>query len=190
MNMQTLNVWAILVAALSAFLLGGLWYSPALFHNAWKRANGFGKDEPPPDSPAKVFGISFIFSLIMSFNLAMFLNAPKTDMAWGATAAAAVLLGVAFDPNFANNSFVYAYYTVPGASAHNRISRFTANGDVMLAASEHPAFSEGRRTVLSGLRILAVSAMNFTPQKTMMSLSVVAALRLSSKESPTKSGMV
>jgi glucose/arabinose dehydrogenase len=48
------------------------------------------------------------------------------------------LLGVTFDPNFANNSFVYAYYTVPGASAHNRISRFTANGDVMLAASELP----------------------------------------------------
>jgi len=46
------------------------------------------------------------------------------------------LLGLAFDPNFANNNFVYAYYTVPGASAHNRISRFTANGDVAAPGSE------------------------------------------------------
>ena len=86
MNMQTLNVWAILTAAVSAFVLGGLWYSPLLFLNAWKRANGFAKDQPPPASPAKTFGISFVFSLIMSFNLAMFLNEPKTDLAWGATA--------------------------------------------------------------------------------------------------------
>jgi glucose/arabinose dehydrogenase len=40
------------------------------------------------------------------------------------------LLGVAFDPNFATNQFVYVYYTVPGSPAHNRVSRFTANGDV------------------------------------------------------------
>jgi glucose/arabinose dehydrogenase len=46
------------------------------------------------------------------------------------------LLGVAFDPNFASNSFVYVYYTVPGSSAHNRVSRFTANGDVAATNSE------------------------------------------------------
>jgi glucose/arabinose dehydrogenase len=46
------------------------------------------------------------------------------------------LLGVAFDPNFASNNFVYVYYTVPGSPAHNRVSRFTANGDVALAGSE------------------------------------------------------
>jgi glucose/arabinose dehydrogenase len=46
------------------------------------------------------------------------------------------LLGVAFDPNFASNHFVYLYYTVPTAPIHNRISRFTANGDVVMAGSE------------------------------------------------------
>jgi glucose/arabinose dehydrogenase len=48
------------------------------------------------------------------------------------------LLGVAFDPNFATNSFLYVYYTVPGSPPHNRVSRFTASGDVALAASELP----------------------------------------------------
>jgi glucose/arabinose dehydrogenase len=46
------------------------------------------------------------------------------------------LLGIAFDPNFASNNFVYVYYTVPGTTAHNRVSRFTANGDVAAANSE------------------------------------------------------
>ncbi len=46
------------------------------------------------------------------------------------------LLGVAFDPDFTANHFVYIYYTVPSSPRHNRVSRFTANGDVALAGSE------------------------------------------------------
>lgn len=46
------------------------------------------------------------------------------------------LLGIAFDPAFANNHFVYVYYTATTPAVHNRISRFTANGDVALAGSE------------------------------------------------------
>ena len=46
------------------------------------------------------------------------------------------LLGVAFDPNFATNQFVYVYYTVSSTPRHNRVSRFTANGDVAVAGSE------------------------------------------------------
>jgi glucose/arabinose dehydrogenase len=46
------------------------------------------------------------------------------------------LLGIAFDPNFATNQFVYLYYTTSTAPIHNRISRFTANGDVAVPDSE------------------------------------------------------
>jgi glucose/arabinose dehydrogenase len=46
------------------------------------------------------------------------------------------LLGIAFDPDFAANQFVYLYYTVSAAPVHNRISRFTANGDVAVSGSE------------------------------------------------------
>jgi len=46
------------------------------------------------------------------------------------------LLGVAFHPDFANNGWVYVYYTTTSGSTHNRISRFTANGNIALAGSE------------------------------------------------------
>jgi glucose/arabinose dehydrogenase len=46
------------------------------------------------------------------------------------------LLGVAFDPDFVNNRFVYLFYTATTPTIHNRISRFTANGDVAAAGSE------------------------------------------------------
>src|SRR5437762_10248518 len=45
-------------------------------------------------------------------------------------------LGVAFDPHFTLNHYIYLYYTVPGTPAHNRVIRFTANGDVVLAGSK------------------------------------------------------
>ncbi len=49
------------------------------------------------------------------------------------------LLGVAFDPNYATNRFVYVYYTATTPTIHNRVSRFTAdaaNQDVAVAGSE------------------------------------------------------
>jgi glucose/arabinose dehydrogenase len=46
------------------------------------------------------------------------------------------LLGVALDPAFETNSFVYVYYTATTPTIHNRVSRFTAAGDVAVPGSE------------------------------------------------------
>ena len=39
-------------------------------------------------------------------------------------------------PTSPTNQYVYVYYTVPRRPAHNRLSRFTANGDVAVPGSE------------------------------------------------------
>ena len=48
------------------------------------------------------------------------------------------LLGVAFDPDFdtATEKYVYIYYTATTPAVHNRVSRFTANGNVAVPGSE------------------------------------------------------
>jgi glucose/arabinose dehydrogenase len=46
------------------------------------------------------------------------------------------LLGVTLDPDFSENQYVYVYYTVPGSPAHNRVSRFTGNGNQAVPGSE------------------------------------------------------
>jgi glucose/arabinose dehydrogenase len=46
------------------------------------------------------------------------------------------LLGVTFDPKFSQNRYVYVFYTATSPTVHNRVSRFTANGDVAVAGSE------------------------------------------------------
>lgn len=46
------------------------------------------------------------------------------------------LLGIAVDPNFASNNFIYVFYTAQTPAVHSRVSRFTANGDVAVVGSE------------------------------------------------------
>lgn len=101
-----MNIWAILLAAVSSFMLGGLWYSPALFGKAWNTENG---DVPQTGHPAKVFGVSFAFSLLAAFVFAYWLGpAPALDVALKAGAMAGVgLVATSFGINyqFAQRSF-------------------------------------------------------------------------------------
>ncbi len=86
MDMHQLHWPAILAATVSSFIIGGLWYSPLLFGRVWMRANGFTEQDVAKGNQAKIFGVAFLFTLIMAINLAMFLADAKTTAAWGATA--------------------------------------------------------------------------------------------------------
>jgi hypothetical protein len=86
MNMSAVNWLAVLVAGISAFILGGLWYSPPLFGKAWMKENSFTDEIVQKGNKGKIFGWSIILALIMAANLAMFLADPKTTLAWGTTA--------------------------------------------------------------------------------------------------------
>jgi len=93
MDFSKINYLAVVAAALSTFLLGGLWYSPMLFGKAWMRANNFTDADLQTFSKARMFGWSFVFSLVMALNLAMFLGGPDTNLSWGMTAGALTGLG-------------------------------------------------------------------------------------------------
>jgi len=45
------------------------------------------------------------------------------------------LLGVTLHPSFSTNGWIYVYHTALTPNIHNRVTRFTANGDVRLAGS-------------------------------------------------------
>ena len=70
-----INHFAVIAAALATFLIGGLWYSPLLFHRAWKDVNGLTDEQLRRGGMGKIFGLSFLFSWIMAYNLARSLRA-------------------------------------------------------------------------------------------------------------------
>jgi len=61
------------------------------------------------------------------------------------------LLGVAVDPSFATNHFVYIYYTSPTPSAHNRVSRPIGNTSRLLSPMSRRATEEPAAADRSGL---------------------------------------
>ena len=92
MQTEQINWLAVIVAAVSMFLVGGLWYSPLLFGKIWQRANGFTDEQVSGFNKGRAFGGSFILALIMAANLAMFLADPGTTLSWGIMAG--LLAGV------------------------------------------------------------------------------------------------
>jgi glucose/arabinose dehydrogenase len=70
------------------------------------------------------------------------------------------LIGIALDPAFATNGHVYVHYTTADGGVHNRVSRFTANGDVAASGSELvlldlPSLSAAQRHNGGGLQFSA-----------------------------------
>ena len=111
--MSHVNWLAVLVAGISAFVLGGVWYSRALFGTAWMKENRITTEDVRKGNRAKIFGWSFILALIMSVNLAMFLNDPKTNFTWGMTAGFLagiwVFCGIAITSLFEQRSARYIF---------------------------------------------------------------------------------
>jgi uncharacterized protein DUF1761 len=99
--MSNVNLLAVIVAALSSFLVGGLWYSPVLFGPTWQRAAGDVR-KPGDAHPAKVFGLSFLFALVAAFAYALVMPAP-------ADATSAVLQGLAVGAGVVAASFGINY---------------------------------------------------------------------------------
>jgi Protein of unknown function (DUF1761) len=99
MNMQnafhSLNWLAIIVAAVSAFVLGGLWYSPLMFVKRWMKETGITEESTKNNNMFKIFGLAFILSLIAAFFLAMFIGV-RAGAAFGAMAGFIAGLGWVF----------------------------------------------------------------------------------------------
>ena len=112
MNMQEINMLAVVAAAMSAFVVGGLWYSPLLFGHAWMRANNFTEAQVNAFPKGRMFGCAIPLCLIMAMNLAIFLAEATTDWVWGMTAGALagagwVATGIAVVALFENKSWAY-----------------------------------------------------------------------------------
>jgi hypothetical protein len=92
MGEMHLNPLAIAAAAALSFLIGGVWYSPLLFARRWQQAAGLSDEQLKSGGMGRIFGLSFVCSLVMAANLAAFLGA-KATVGFGLAAGAATGIG-------------------------------------------------------------------------------------------------
>jgi len=122
MDLHSINWLAVLVAGISAFILGGIWYSPALFGKAWMKENNMTIETVQQGNKGKIFGWSFILSLVMAANLGMFLADPKINLAMGMMYG--LLTGV----------WIFCGIAIVGLFEHRSARYIFINGGYMLFA--------------------------------------------------------
>ncbi|MGE5626015.1 MAG: DUF1761 domain-containing protein [Bacillota bacterium] len=71
-----INYLAALVAAVAAFVLGWLWYSPMLLGKAWVAANGYTPEKiaAMQKGAVRAYGVSFACFVVMAVVLAVLLR--------------------------------------------------------------------------------------------------------------------
>ncbi len=123
-----INHLAVFVCAILNLALGALWYSPLLFYKGWLSETKLSEEQLATSNPAKIYGLTFLFALAISYNLAFFLGDSQTRLLWGATAG--FLAGFGFSTLvfaiialferrswkyiFINGGFITVYFTLIG----------------------------------------------------------------------------
>jgi len=72
MEEVSVNWLAILVAAISSYVVGALWYAPFLAGKAWMKENKFTMADMKGGNPFLMYGLTFVLSFIIATNLAFF----------------------------------------------------------------------------------------------------------------------
>jgi hypothetical protein len=125
----SINHFAVIGSALVNLFLGAIWYSPLLFYKVWKRENNLTDEQIKTLNPLKVYGLTFLLSLCISYNMAFFLADGETDISWGVTAG--FLTGFGFSSlifciialfemksiryMLINGGYITLYFTIIGA---------------------------------------------------------------------------
>lgn len=71
-----INYLAVVAAAIAAFAIGGLWYSPLLFANQWVKAHGFTEEriKEMQKGAAKAYAVAILCQLLIAFAIAVLIG--------------------------------------------------------------------------------------------------------------------
>ena len=61
------NIYAVLVASLSSFVVGFIWYNPKVFGTIWMNETGMTEEKAQKGNMAKIFGLTFVYSVLLAF---------------------------------------------------------------------------------------------------------------------------
>ena len=86
-----INWLAAVTAAVAAFVVGGIWYSPLLFARAWQREAGVSNETLRSGGQGRIFALAFVLLILAAVVFAAFLGPrPGLGFATGAGLAAGV----------------------------------------------------------------------------------------------------
>jgi hypothetical protein len=118
MLFHNINLLAVLVCAVSSFIIGGLWYS-LIFNKMWLKAMGKTKEDFKDAKPGLPMLLSFVASIIMAFILAHILNLafgkcpnPVPDLQTAIETAGGCWVAFTLMPTFVTRNFEASNYNL------------------------------------------------------------------------------
>lgn len=99
-----LNWWAVIVAGLVGFGIGGLWYSPVLFAKQWMKENGFTEAQLKGGNMGLIMGGATVLTILCAYTVARLMvlgggwqAGAKTGLFMGAAVACALGVDYLFE---------------------------------------------------------------------------------------------
>jgi hypothetical protein len=100
------NPLAVLVAALSSFVLGFLWYGP-LFGRLWQAEAGITEAQMGAGNPVVLFGGSFILAAVAAYGVALAIQA-TSSRGWMAGLRVGLMVGLLFVATSLGINYLFA----------------------------------------------------------------------------------
>lgn len=112
------NWLAVLAAAVSSFVLGGIWYGP-LFGRMWMEASGMTEEKVKQGNAGMIYGVSFVLMLVAAIVLSFLIGEGATGGEGAATGfgVGAALIGAMLGVFYQFERRPVAHWLVNGAYA-------------------------------------------------------------------------
>lgn len=102
MDFSGINVWELIVASLSTFVVGFLWYGNFLFGKSWQKLAGLSDEDLTKGNMALIYGLAFVLNFIAALFISLF---TEIAMMLGSSAFLAGLFAIVLCLGFVATSF-------------------------------------------------------------------------------------
>ena len=102
MDFSGLNIWELIVASLSTFVIGFLWYGNFLFGKSWQKLAGLSEEDLAKANMGLIFGSAFVLNFIVALFISFF---TEIAMMLGSSALMAGLFAVILCIGFVATTF-------------------------------------------------------------------------------------
>lgn len=128
---ENINLWAVLLAAVTKVIIGSFWYSPLVQGKRWMRESGLTEEDFKKGHPIWLMAIlSLSFAFVAALAMAFFIT-PESDMFSGAGLGA--IVSIAWISASKANTTIYENYSLSHYLIHAGydICSYTAMGAIL-----------------------------------------------------------
>jgi hypothetical protein len=101
-DLSGINIWELIVASLSTFVVGFLWYGNFLFGKSWQKLAGLSDEDITKGNMALIYGLAFVLNFVAALFISFF---TEIAMMLGTSAFLAGLFAVVLCIGFVATSF-------------------------------------------------------------------------------------